>query len=161
MTPTWRPDPTPDPNPGPYRHGRFDVAFLNEVCPMDGGHGAFLSQAALWLTPFAARRLLKATRGCFVPAPISSHVNPNSVLAIRNARANLDIDKYTRAECFKSLRCLSAPAVRSPRRYRQGRVEGSFGCAGSSDCTRLAVKPNRITLNLSNVPWPSSYLAQP
>ena len=104
------------------------MAFLNEVCPMEGGHGAFLSQAALWLTPFAARRLLKATRGCFVPAPISSHVNPNSVLAIRNARANLDIDKYTRAECFQSLRCLSAPAVRSPRRYRQGRVEGSFGC---------------------------------
>ena len=103
------------------------MAFLNEVCPMEGGHGAFLSQAALWLTPFAARRLLKATRGCFVEAPISSHVNPNSVLAIRNARANLDIDKYTRAECFKSLRCLSAPAERSPRRYRKGRVEGSFG----------------------------------
>ena len=140
-TTTWRPGPTPDPNPGPYRHGRYDAAFLNEVCPMEGGHGAFLSQAALWLTPFAARRLLKATRGCFVQAPISRHVNPHSVLAIRNARANLDIDKYTRAECFKSLRCLSAPAVRSPRRYRQGRVEGSFGCAGSTDCTRLAVKP--------------------
>ena len=108
---------------------------------MDGGHGAFLSQAALWLTPFAARRLLEATRGCFVEAPISRHVDPNSWLAIRNARARLDIDKYTRAECFQSLRCLSAPAVRSPRRYRQGRVEGSFGCAGSSDCTRLAVKP--------------------
>ena len=128
MTTTWRPDPTPDANPGPDRHGRYDVAFLNEVCPMDGGHGAFLSQAALWLTPFAARRLLQATRGCFVEAPISSRVDPNSISAIRNSRAGLDIDKYTRAECFKSLRCLSAPAQRSPRRYRKGRVEGSFGC---------------------------------
>ena len=104
------------------------MAFLNEVCPLNGGSGAFLSQAALWLTPFAAQRLLKATRGCFVERRLSHRVDPKWVSAIHYARANLDIDKYTRAECFKTLRCLSAPATRSPRRSKKGRAEGSFGC---------------------------------
>ena len=123
-------------------HGRYDVAFLNEVCPLDRGGGAFLSQAALWLTPFAARRLLKATRGCFIQRQLSRYVDPKWVSSIHYAKANLDIDKYTRAECFKSLRCLSAPVKRSPRRSRNGQVEGSFGCGFFSQ-ERGVVEPWR------------------
>ena len=119
------------------------MAFLNEVCPLNGGGGAFLSQAALWLTPFAARSLLKATRGCFVERVLSHRVDPNWASAKHYARANLDIDKYTRAECFKTLRCLSAPPKRSPRRSKKGHAEGSFGC-GFFTQERRITDPNSV-----------------
>ena len=125
-----------------HRRGGYDVAFLNEVCPLrtlrgvgigDGAVGAFLSQAALWLTPAAARRLLVATHGCFIERRLGRHVNSSWASAVRFAKANLDIDKYTRHECFHSLRCLSSLTTRR---------RGAFGC-GLFSQERSTVEPWR------------------
>ena len=79
----------------------YDVAFLNEVC----GRTPWLSTAALWITPRAARQFLASTARCFPSAgPMK------------------DIDHWTSKECFKRLRCLSAPST------VKARWRDLFGC---------------------------------
>ena len=98
--------------------GGYDVAYLNEMCTTHGGASTnpFLSAAALWVTPNAASRFLRATSRCFPSDGIMK-----------------DIDKYTSRECFSHLRCL--PAL--PLRRR-----GAFGC-GLFSQDRHAVEPWR------------------
>lgn len=94
--------------------GRYDMAFLNEVCP--NNNAPYLSNAAQWITPRAAHQFLKKTASCF----------PN--------RGEMqDIDHWTSKACFSRLRCLEAPPITG---------KTGFGC-GLFAQDRLNVEPWR------------------
>ena len=95
--------------------GGYDMAFLNEVCP--NANSPYLSNAAQWVTPRAARRFLRQTSPCF---PSRGEM--------------MDIDHWTSRACFAGLRCLEAPAVNGQ--------SGGFGC-GLFAQDRKGVEPWR------------------
>ena len=95
--------------------GGYDMAFLNEVCP--NANSPYLSNAAQWITPRAARRFLRQTSPCF---PSRGEM--------------MDIDHWTSRACFAGLRCLEAPAVNGQ--------SGGFGC-GLFAQDRKGVEPWR------------------
>ena len=89
--------------------GGYDMAFLNEVCP--NANSPYLSNAAQWITPRAARRFLRQTSPCF---PSRGEM--------------MDIDHWTSAG--RRLRCLEAPAVNGQ--------SGGFGCGPSRRTARAS-----------------------